>query len=267
MNPPIRRARPLAIAMALSVLFHFSMVSIFSIVIWVPRAPVHYSSLEVVSHEQAPPPAHTPRRPALRLRNIPRFLQEDATPTPPLTLPQIQLPRLELPNLLEEQNKAESLKIRQQFNEFFEEKAPNAPDTWAVFTNELRDLGRTLTGMPAAPPAEPESPPLRVGNVATGFEIEITWMSEPRARRLLFSPPIEKLWRIDGSDLHEPLTFIFSVTPDGTVAQVQSPVADDAGIAAELQDALEQYRFEALPPGEAREQRATLVLYAEGRPE
>lgn len=265
MNPPIRRATPVLIALALSVLFHFSMVSIFSIVIWVPRVPMRYASLEVVSHQAPPPPPRTPRRPVLKL-HMPKFLQEEAPP-PALTLPQIELPRLELPNLLEEPNKGDSLQIRQQFNEFFEEKTPNTPDSWAVFTNELRDFGRTLTGMPAVQPTETETAPVRVGNVAPGFEIEITWMSEPRTRRLLFSPPIERLWQLDAARLREPLTFVFAVDPDGKVTRVQSPVADDAGVAAELQEALGQYRFEALPPGEAREQMATLVLYAEARAE
>jgi hypothetical protein len=259
-----KRFAPLAVALALAAVFHLSMVSIFSIVITVPRATERFSSLDIVKLP-APSPPRASRRGQLRLRITPRFVPP--APNPALNLPEITLPRLELPDLQKEQTEEQRLQISTNFAGMFEEPAQDQRDSWAAFTQELRDIGRALTGMPADTSMEPEVAPIRVNNVAQGFDLEVRWLTEPKQRRLLFSPPIEALWRLESAQIPQPITLSFIVDPEGKVTDVQAPADSGAGIVGELEAALRQYRFESLALGAETVQQGALILSAEERQE
>lgn len=261
----VKRVAPLIVALALAAVFHLSMVSIFSIVITVPRATEKFSSLEIVKLPAPKRPRPT-RRDQLRLRITPRFVPQ-TPPDPVLSLPAITLPRLELPDLQKEQTEEQRLQIKTDFGNILGEPAQEGPDSWATFTQELREIARAITGMPAEISKESEAEPIRVGNVAPEFDLEVRWSTHPKERRLLFSPPIEGLWRLDPALVTQPITLTFTVDPEGRVTDVQAPADSGAGIVGELEAALRQYRFASLDLGAETVQQGALTLSAEDRQE
>jgi hypothetical protein len=85
-------------------------------------------------------------------------------------------------------------------------------------------------------------------------------MSEPRERELLFSPPIEALYKIEPEELAEPITLVFRVNPRGEVVEVLTPLPDDAGIVVSAARALTTYRFAPLEEPNTWDQHGTLLI-------
>ena len=258
--------RPFLIAFAISTLFHLSMVSVFSIMIWFPRKDVQYCTFILVRPESAQPPSsRMAQRDRLRVPSPDNLLEtaESAAGTaepednPWGSLPPIKLPKLEFVALDRLQTPEESLRIRSQFSDFFEQRPP--ADSWARFSHELRGIGPALSRWAGPAPEEASVQP--VGNPAPGFEIYIKWMSAPKDRALLFSPPIQALWNTDPGDLIEPISLVFTVNPQGKVTEIQFPVEDEAGVIANIGQALLKYRFEPLADLDAtKDQRGTLLV-------
>jgi hypothetical protein len=93
-----------------------------------------------------------------------------------------------------------------------------------------------------------------------GFDIAVEWMSVGGARELLYRPPIEGLWRLDPSELHEPIVLVFEVNAGGEVVAIQSPLEDEAGVVAGAARALTRFRFEPLEGSEQGNQHGTLRI-------
>jgi len=289
--------RPFKAALAISTLFHLSMVSVFSIVLWFPRHDVHYYPVDIVQQYAAALPHLAKRDPGavrgrLRVPSPGRMMEEAGALAPigeegggllkvaaseglavsgdPLAeadpddswagLPPIELPRLEFADLDRLRTREESLRIRSQFSEVFEGRPE---DSWAAFSRRLRGLSGALTRWTSPREALPQHGPMRVSSPAAGFAFYIEWMSSPRDRELLFSPPIRALWGVDAARFAEPAAFVFTVSPQGKVTEVQVPVEDEEGITDSIGGALARYRFEPLQGEDARDQIGTLLLVGE----
>jgi len=283
--------RPFTVALVVSTLFHLSMVSVFSIVLWFPRYDVRYYPVEIVQQYAA---AALPRlakrdtgagRDVLRVPSPDRmfetagaFAEEgggllqtagveelavgggDFPDEAWVSLPPIELPRLEFADLERLRTREESLRIRSQFSDLFEERTE---DSWAMFSRHLRGIGGALTRWTSGRPAPDKGGPIRVSSPAPGFALYIEWMSSPKDRELLFSPPIRALWGVDPAGFRDSIAFVFKVNPQGKVTEVQVPVEDDEGITDGVGGALSRYRFAPLEGEDARDQRGTLLLVAE----
>jgi hypothetical protein len=262
------RNRAFGISLFVSFAFHLSMVSLFSIVFIFPIDKIDYYRFEI--KEQAPAPARV-------ASSLDEFLSLEGAESLRLggadelggSLPEIALPQLEFAELDRLRVREEGLKIRRRRLGFL---GPQLRDSWDRLGSEvgrLRDV-LALRGIFGRESGEKEDAPRLATRPAKGFEAYIEWMSEPKDRELLFSPPIEALWSLEPSDLEEPIVLVFRVSPDGDVLEVLTPLADEAGIVVNAARALTKYRFEALDSADARDQHGTLLISAahagEGRP-
>ena len=281
------RNRPFTIALTVSAVFHLSMVSVFSIVIWFPRHDVEYYAVDIVRETPMRRPADplttaSPSRGKLRLSSPGELLDgsagsgfatesmddigEELSLTAPddvwAALPDIELAHLEFAALERISTREQSLRIRSQYTDLFERKEQ---DSWAKFSGQLRGLGDALTRWSSSEtaPAAPVSP-VRASSQTPGFGVYIEWMSEPKDRALLFSPPIQALWGADPGRFDQPVALVFAVNPQGKVTEVlQVPLEDEDGVVASVGAALLKYVFEPLQGGEPALQRGTLLVRAE----
>jgi hypothetical protein len=266
--------RPFAAALGVSILFHLSMISVFSIVIYFPREDFPYPSLAIVRQPSQPkserisdPLLRTARRDLLRIAPPDELLESgdagnlemgarDVVRELP---PPIELPRLQFADLERLHSRVEGLRIRSEFGGLLE---PKGVDSWARFNRELKGISAALTRWGFPEPADARSRPNPIGNPAPGFAMFIQWMSEPKDRKVLFSPPIRALWSIAPAQLDEPIALIFTVNPEGKVTEVQIPIEDEAGVVADIGKSLIKFRFEALDVEKAKNQKGTLLVKA-----
>jgi hypothetical protein len=266
-----RENRVFMIAFSVSLLFHLSMFTVFSIVIVFPKVDRAYYAFDLVDPRTGQPLlAH--KRDLLRIPTPEDALEIRAEDPlePPFesrlrdSLPTVELPIVEAAELERLSVRQAALEIRERYSELFEAKPQ---DSWARFGHELDRLGGALARLAFSPgeTVEPsEEPPKLVSRPAPGFEVYVKWMSEPYEREPIFTPPIEVLSNVDAGALREPIALIFKVAPEGKVNEVLPPLDDEAGITASAARALFKYRFEPLPgPGQG-DQRGTLWITAAG---
>lgn len=266
------RNRLFLVALSVSALFHLSMVTLFSIVFEFPVTRIDYYSFRILSEESAfsgDPAAH----PGERMAGLPTLqnpLRDTGLeglglePTPSdwaAGLPAIELPRLEFAEMQMLEVREEGLSIRSRLVDFLD--APLS-DPWSRLSRGLERLGDALSSLGWFDDADKETlarpAPKLVARPAEGFEAYVEWMSEPLNRELLFSPPIEALFRLHPEDLREPITLVFRVNPRGEVIEVLTPLPDEAGVVVSAARALTSYRFEPLDTPEARDQHGTLLI-------
>lgn len=263
------RDRAFKISLGISTLFHLSMVTLFSIYIWIPVREITYYTFDIVdpvTHESViRGPQNELRVPSVEeaLRPPVPDAAQDLEPlslSPPETLdpslPQISLPRLEVAELERLQVREEGLRIRSRF----EREGPQDP--WARFGREIGRLQDALRQLAAFDSLEDEEELERqpVSRPMDGLALYVDWMSPPEDRELIFAPPIEALWRLDPKSLIEPIAIMFKVDPDGHVIEVMTPIEDEEGVIASAGKALIKYRFAPLQPGTEGDQYGTLLI-------
>jgi len=262
-------ARALYVALAISILFHLSMVTVFRIVIAFPRENIEYVSFRIVAPAQRP--AQLQAHSADRLR-VPSpnatpagLVGGDAEETDPgwqeplWDLPAIELPTVEFAELRRLRVREEGLALWTEHEALL---GPKPRDAWARFGEELGQLGSALSHLRLSgrEDQDKEVAPEPVSRPAKGFEAYIEWVTEPRDRQLLFAPPIEALWGMAPSEMAAPIVLQFTVNTSGRVVSVWSPGLDDDGVTRSAQNALLKYRFEPVD-GNAKQQ-ATLHIVA-----
>ncbi|MCX5759004.1 MAG: hypothetical protein NTU83_10960 [Candidatus Hydrogenedentes bacterium] len=229
------------VALTVSALFHLSMVSVFSIVILLPRAEPRQFMLGLVLPEASgKAPLFSPGVVADLLA-----MAEDSAQD---ALPPVELPRLE-PSVPALRTPEVSPKIRTHFSELASESAAGAlrpADSWARFTRELRGIGPTLSQWAWPQETLRKQARVRLNSPVPGIALSIEWMSEPRGRRVLFMPPIASLWRVEPDRLTAPIAVLFTVNAQGKVEDVQTSVEDETGVISELRNALPNFTFEPL---------------------
>ena len=257
------RNRAFAIALVVSALFHLSMVSVFSIVIWFPHSEMVYYVVGIIEQPSGPALSGLAGAGGARLR-VPdpgRPLAEGADDALP-GLPPIELTRLEFTGLEMIRSREEGLRIGSKFSGLFE-KQPL--DTWGRFSQELKGIGSRLSRWRDEDGAASRVGPQWVSEPAPGFAAHIEWLSEPKDRELLFSPAIRALLAIEPSQLREPIVLVFKVNPSGKVTEVQIPIEDDEGLVTSVGSALLKYRFGLLDGKDAGDQRGTFLVMPAGR--
>ncbi|MBI4559220.1 MAG: hypothetical protein HY706_16670, partial [Candidatus Hydrogenedentes bacterium] len=199
-------------ALGFSLVFHLSMVTLFSIVILFPREDIEYYRFEIVNPQTLRPIVPTPGD-TLR---VPTVSDPFASAPEPVwaNVPQIELPTLEIAGLQRLSAREDSLQIRSKYEDILD---TGPKDPWARFGRELGQLGTMLSRVAFLEPSEePEmKPPEPVGHPAPGFETYLEWMSEPKNRQLLFAPPILALRTAAPEQLKEPIVLGFRVNPQG----------------------------------------------------
>jgi len=261
--------RALVISLGVSVLFHLSMVTVFSIVIFFPRETIRYHSFRIVE-----PPAQRPvtaRAGNYRLR-VPSVAEATADGASGLideealwaTLPQIKLPTVEFAELrrLRVHERGVAVALRR---ESLLDTKPR--DTWARFGEELGQIGSALSRLRPSGEKDPQEEPWPTRTPTTrpaaGFEAYVQWMDEPRDRQLLVAPPIAALRDVDPATLDRPIVFEFTVNAEGRVTSAWSPQVDEDGITTDAQKTVLKYRFEPIDGTET--QQATLHITATRR--
>lgn len=264
------RNNVLAVALVISTLFHLSMVSVFSIVIRFPTHGIHYFPLEIAAPDVA---RHTRVAPRDLLRTSspdalidePQAMPLDTEPGQEALaeLPPVELPRLQLAEADSLRTPEQSLKIRSQFTGLFEPRQPEMPDSWALFTHQLRQIGPTLSRWTLAEEPKPEDTAQKVATSVPGIGISIEWVSNPKQRKVLLAPPMLALLNIEPGSLTEPIAFVFTVNPQGKVTEVHSPAVGDTVAIDEIRGVLLRYVFEPLEAESAQNQTGTLLIKAE----
>lgn len=262
--------RAFVISVGVSLLFHLSMVTVFSIVIFFPREVIDYYTFRIVEPQaqrprriargerlRVPSPADAPMPDAL---DAPQGLDLDGDESVWGELPEIELPTLEFAELRRLRVRERGLELRARHESLL---SPQPRDAWARFGRELGHLRHALSSTlrlsgGKAPAGEDYAAP--VTRPAAGFEAHIEWMGEPRDRQLLFAPPIRALWGVDPATFDGPLVLEFTVNPQGRVTSAWSPQLDEAGLITDAQNSLLKYRFEPIDGGRA--QQATLHITA-----
>jgi len=261
LRPPWRRrlrASRLAPALFLSTLFHLSMVTVFTVVIYFPRTEVKYYDFRIVPTT----PTHAGAEDLAAAPGTGRGLGERLS-VRGTTLPRVDLPTIEFAELERLRIAQEGMQSLSLYDQLY---ADRPLDSWARFGLGLQRLGRSISELTLsrgngeeAPPPAPRGPQHRP---AEGFEAEIYWSTGPSDRRLLFSPPITALQGVDPSTVNWPIEVVIEVDAQGRVSSVYSPQLD----AGELLDAvqgivLRQYRFEPLEGGGGVASRSMGTLY------
>ncbi len=271
-HPCRRKERrfPIASALVFSALFHLSMVSLFSIVIFFPRHDITYYDFRIVRADSFAglPPTSDGRLRAPRLNDplSEDLAFEDAGLSGP-ALPDIELPTLEFAELGRLRVRQEGLRTASLYDNLYDD-APR--DAWEQFGHGLRRVTRSLKDL-TAPGTEPKKE-LALGmaeapvgfHPAEGFGGTVEWKGEPRERRLLFTPPIEALWNAERDTTRRPIELVLEVNAHGRVVNVWSPAIDETGLVDRIQMAVLRYRFEPLGVDGQDKQLATLRIFAEG---
>ncbi len=259
------RTNPFRVALAISVIFHLSMVTVFSIVIYFPRNDIQYIDFQLVQMREI-----GLRPPGGRLRLSSgldgagefelgaRGLMADPG------LSDFHLPTIEFAELhrlrLSEESKSRYDEVRRQ----------QAPDSWGRFTRTLHDMRLSLSILGLGGDAEEvlgPSGPWRIQDPAPGFEAYIEWSTQPKNRPLASARPIRALEGVDPALLERPLVLVLKVNAEGRVVNVWSPRVDAHGLIDTVQVGVLGYRFAPLDKMglsdalSASEQMATLRIY------
>jgi hypothetical protein len=263
------RDRAFKISLGISTLFHLSMVTLFSIYIWIPVEEIRYYAFDIVDPRTHESVFRGPRN-VLRVPSMEDALRSTVADTAatlePLSLsapesltpelPQISLPRLEIAELERLQVREEGSRIQSHFDR----EGPQDP--WARFGREIGRLQDALRQLATFDTLDEEEDFAHqpVSRPVAGLALYIDWMSAPENRELIFSPPIDALWRLDPRTLVEPIAIMFKVDPEGQVIEVMTPVEDAEGVIASAGKALIKYRFAPLEPGVEGDQYGTLLI-------
>jgi len=281
----------MAVSLGVSALFHLSMVTLFSIGIWFEVEPVDYYEFEFVNFSELRQARAQAARPAaprqvLRVPSLDNPLdmtdpaavaggvdapsespfELDAEETLLASLPEVELPTVLFADLDRLRLRERSLEIRSRHDAML---AAERGDSWSRFGREIGQLRDALGRLPFFDRESEQAKPILhpVSIPAEGFAAHIEWMTEPKDRQLLFSPPVTALLELDPAELTEPISFVFRVGPDGRVREVlQGAAMMDEDLLISLLRALRNYRFAPLPAGETGDQHGTLLISASPTP-
>ncbi len=258
-----------AAALALSTLFHLSMVTLFQIVVYFPREDTEYLQFEIVSvaparRAAAPPPGNDPA-----FADISGGLRLGGSELARSIAPEVDLPSLEFAELDRLRVRSEAGGPGDIVDRMFADRAP--ADSWGRFSREMRQFGQSLRQF-AAPddpgaPAAPEKIPAARHRPATGYGGYVLWDGEPAARELLFAPPVQALWNTDPGAAKWPVEMVITVNPSGRVINAWISNAGEGPLLDAIQMAVLQYRFAPLPGadgGGANQMGTLFIAPAEG---
>ncbi len=261
------RDRVMILSLVASAALHLTMVTLFSIELRYERRPLQYFAFDIVNVselEQAPP------YPRASL-NLPSSPEPDFSPSRPAeylaSLPEISLPTLKFNDIAAIAPLESVPQIRSAYPPLFREEPR---DAWARFGEEIQDLRDALRRLPLLErwdDGTDESKALDdlglLLHPTPGVKAEVSWIIEPRDRRLLYSPRLDAEWRARTDAPSSPVTIVFRVNREGRVTEVLTPLEETSDLIAVIAESLGRYRFEPRPNAPEGGQPATLTLSAD----
>ncbi len=281
------RNRVFLVSLGVSIVFHLSMVTVFSIGVYFPREEIDYHYFEIVDlRSYAPTPTASVQDPSFLSNPMQNPLAEseafsverlsldgladrgeESAEAPFAALPEIELPRLEFAEL-------DRLRVREHGLDFRARHGypvgPRPQDSWARFGQELERIGEAVTRLPLWDWLETERREEQEGiqpitRPAPGFAGYLEWMSAPEDRQLLFAPPLDTLGGVDPAGF-APLSFVLRISPEGRVTEIITPIEGGEELVAGLGRQILRYRFEPDTREQPRDQHASLVIAGDYRP-
>ena len=255
-----------------SLILHLSAVTIFKIVVYVPRPDFQYLDIRVVQadlQENVPPTGESRLRLSKDVESDENESDFDIN-----TLKQsggFELPQIEFEEL-------EKLKLRRTL---VEEDITTKPlveeykDSWAQFGVGINKIRESLIALnPFSPGTELEEKepsqsstsvsPLMKQKLGSGIEVVYRWITPPYNRTLLFVPGLLEISREDLSAEEKDYDFMLTVLPDGTVSRVVDLNIIEDEISKYMKEEVGKIRFEPLISGESGEQQVTIRYHISG---
>lgn len=260
------RDRVFITMVSVSVFFHLSMVTLFSIYVYVPVSRPTYAQLAInyLQPVQSSVASMELTLSAPDLSNPPPPVQaESAIPeTERLTLelPLISPPTLDIPQLEHAEIIASKATVQSAFRK-------EQRDLWARTIDRfesLEDRARELMSIPSVfPEVETQRQVTTIYQPDAALEVYIQWNLEPRDRKLDPGAPLDVLEKVDADELDKPILLTFRVNPTGEVLYVfADPGA--SGLEQEIAAALSTFHFAPLDDLRGPNQIGTLVIKPSG---
>jgi len=270
------RNRVFQVALAVSVVFHLSMVTIFSIQIPFTRPVVVYYPFDIVDPYTFQP-VFRPEHATLRAPELADLFRPPAAAADPrdsldsrqplfsgpamqtgrfAALPTVDLPQLDYANL-------DLMAIRDMQLELGRSvDAVAARPPTINLDRQFERIADTLIRQPLLEGFDGET---RVDErtiitqaAAQGFVADIEWRDPPLDRPILFAPPIAVLGGPSAAAIAAPLSVDITVAPGGQVEVAFAPVQLDADTAQQLEAGLERWRFNPIDRDTMQAARVTL---------
>jgi hypothetical protein len=260
------RDRVFITMVSVSLLFHLSMVTLFSIYVYVPVSRPTYAQLAINYLEPVQTPIGsmklTLRAPDLSNPPLPDQAELAIPETEKLTLdlPMISPPALDIPQLEHAEIIASKATVQSAFRE-------EQGDLWARTIDRferLEDRARQLMSIPSVfPEEEAQRQVTTINQPDATLEVYVEWNLEPRNRELDPGTPLDVLRKVDARDLDQPILLTFRVNPAGEVLYVFADPGSN-GLEQEIAAALKTFHFAPLDDLRGPNQIGTLVIKRNG---
>lgn len=267
------RDRVFITMVSVSMLFHLSMVTLFSIYVYVPVSRPKYAQLDIEYLEPGridlAASDLTLRIPAMGGALTPET--GSGVPDPPEEGPLAATERLtlQLPEIAPPAFDSAQLERSEMIASVTRALPLRLPDleedSWARSIGRIeriQDRLREYTSLDSVFPVAPNPHHfVPITQPIADIRMYIEWGREPLDRKLELRPPIDSLWRLDPKALEKPLGLAFKVNAAGEVVYV---LPTDDEVLRDVADALKQFRFAPLDDPRSDDQIGTLVIAPEG---
>ncbi|HOV32823.1 MAG TPA: hypothetical protein PLX23_05615 [Candidatus Hydrogenedens sp.] len=258
------------IVILFSLILHLSAVTIFKIVVYVPRPDFQYLDIRVVQADLQEN-ASTSGESRLRLS---KNVEPDKNDFDIDTLKQssnFELPKIEFEEL-------EKLKLRRTLVEDDVAAKPlveEYKDSWAQFgvgINKIRESLIALNPFSLETELEEKEPsqssisisPLIKQKLGSGSEIMYRWITPPYDRTLLFVPGLLEISKKDLSTEEKDYDFMLTVLPNGTISRVIDLNIIEDEVSKYIKEEVAKIHFEPLISDGSGEQQVTIRYHISG---
>ena len=251
-------------------LLHLSAVTLFKIVVYIPRSDLQYLDIRVV---QADTDKTTDSILTSRLR-LSKNLEDDNKNNEFDINELKQSSGFELPKI--EFEELEKLKLRRTL---VEDESPSKPlaeeyrDSWAQFGAGINRIRESITALsPFSPSTELQnkesedhtSAPLMKQNIGNGTEIIFRWITPPYNRTILFFPGLLEMSKKSTVEGEKNYDFMLTVLPDGTVSRMIDLNIIEDEMSRYIEGEINKIRFEPLINTDSGEQQVTIRYHISG---
>lgn len=244
-----------------ALILHLSAVTLFKIVVYIPRSDLQYLDIRVVQADIDKSYSSTLTS---RLKLSKKLESEgDLNVNELRQSSSFELPKIEFEEL-------EKLRLRRTLVE--EETIPpplseEYKDSWAQFGAGINRIRESIsafspfspaTGIREKQPDDNSVAPLIKQNIGNGIEIVFRWINPPYDRTVLFFPGLLEMSRKPMVDEDKDYDFMLTVLPDGTVTRVIDLNIIEDEITKYIEEEISKIRFEPLINPDIGEQQVTI---------
>ena len=260
------------IVILFSLILHLSAVTIFKIVVYVPRPESQYLDIRIIQtglEENVPPTGESRLRLSKNVESV-----EDEGDFDINILKQsgnFELPKIEFEEL-------EKLKLRRTLVEDDITTKPlveEYKDSWAQFgvgINKIRESLIALNPFSLETELEEKEPsqssisisPLIKQKLGSGSEIMYRWITPPYDRTLLFVPGLLEISKKDLSTEEKDYDFMLTVLPNGTISRVIDLNIIEDEVSKYIKEEVAKIHFEPLISDGSGEQQVTIRYHISG---